>query len=189
MKNTVAPSAQPRFPVKFFIAFRSVSRTCGLLKFIAIILSSNYLLDQLQFFYYYHMLSCLFYGCYYIFFNWFIKKVLLINHNIVVFYFYFQKKILCPLFDVHYIQMIKQNVYLHPENFDQLSNLNIGFVFLLLLLTFPVNCSLEKNFNCCTSFVLTLVDKVSTRTESFVSVNCYHCRPSCKRNNTICRPS
>ena len=106
----------------------------------------NYLLDQLQFFYYYHMLSCLFYGCYYIFFDWFIKKVLLINHNIVVFYFYFQKKILCALFDVHYIQMIKQKVYLHPENLDQLSNLNIGFVFLLLLLTFPVNCSLEKKF-------------------------------------------
>ena len=36
---------------------------------------------------------------------------------------------------VHYPQKIKQNVCFLPENLDPLSNVNIGFVSALLLLT------------------------------------------------------
>ena len=35
---------------------------------------------------------------------------------------------------MHHFEMIKQKVYLLPEKLDQLSNLNISFGFLLLLL-------------------------------------------------------
>ena len=42
--------------------------------------------------------------------------------------------IVCNLFLVLHIQMIKQKVYLLLENVDQLSNLNIEFAFLLILL-------------------------------------------------------
>ena len=38
------------------------------------------------------------------------------------------------MFSVHYFEMIKQKVTFPPEKFDQLSNLNIGFVSVLLLL-------------------------------------------------------
>ena len=50
--------------------------------------------------------------------------------------------ILCNLFVVFHLQMIKQNVYLILENLDQLSNINIDLVFLLILLLIfiPVNC-------------------------------------------------
>ena len=34
----------------------------------------------------------------------------------------------CNLFAVQYLHMIKQKASLLPENLDQLSNLNIGFV-------------------------------------------------------------
>ena len=43
------------------------------------------------------------------------------------------KKITCNLFGVHYIQMIKQKIYLLLENLDQLSNLKISFALALLL--------------------------------------------------------
>ena len=34
----------------------------------------------------------------------------------------------------------------------------------------PVSCFLKPDFNCCTSFALSWVDKVATRTYSFVFV-------------------
>ena len=34
---------------------------------------------------------------------------------------------------MHHFQMIKQEVYLLPENLDQLSNLNIGFMPVILV--------------------------------------------------------
>ena len=54
--------------------------------------------------------------------------------------------------------MIKQKVYLLPENLDQLSNLNMGLALVLLLLieiSVPVNCSLKPDFICCNSSVAT----------------------------------
>ena len=45
-----------------------------------------------------------------------------------------EENIACNLFDDHYFQTIKQKVYFLFENLDQLSNLNISFVFLLILL-------------------------------------------------------
>ena len=78
---------------------------------------------------------------------------------------------------MHHFQMIKQKVYWLPENFDQLSNLNIGFVSVLLFLidiccfcivVISVDCSFKND--CCNSFALSWVDKVTTWTQSFVSV-------------------
>ena len=45
-----------------------------------------------------------------------------------------EENITCDLFDVPNFQMIKQKVYTLPENLDQLSNLNIGFVSAILVL-------------------------------------------------------
>ena len=70
--------------------------------------------------------------------------------------------------------MIKQKIYLLFENFDQLRNLNIGLLFLLILV-----CSiflvliivlLKPDFNCLKNFVLSWDDKVTTGTWRFVSV-------------------
>ena len=68
--------------------------------------------------------------------------------------------------------MIKQKVYLLPENQDQLSNLNIRFVSVLLFFIdkYAFNCYFKKCFNCCDSFALSLVDKVTTEHKRFVSV-------------------
>ena len=43
-----------------------------------------------------------------------------------------EENIMCVLFAVYYLQIIKQKVYLLPENLDQLSNLNIQ--------TFQLSC-------------------------------------------------
>ena len=45
-----------------------------------------------------------------------------------------EKNIACKSFDVHQFQMMKQKVYLLPENSDQLGGLNIGFVSVMLVL-------------------------------------------------------
>ena len=45
-----------------------------------------------------------------------------------------EENIAYNLFSVHYLETAKQKVYLLPENFDQLSNLNTRFVTVLLLL-------------------------------------------------------
>ena len=47
--------------------------------------------------------------------------------------FLLSEKIFCVLDDVHYLQMMKQQVYLLAENLDQIGTLNIGFVPVTLL--------------------------------------------------------
>ena len=61
---------------------------------------------------------------------------------------------------MYYFQMRKQKLHLLPKNSDQLSNLNLGCVFLLLIFTDIV--LLKYDFNCCNSFALYWVDKVTT---------------------------
>ena len=80
-------------------------------------------------------------------------------------------------FAVYHLQMTKQKVYFLTENLDQLSNLNIGFVLALLLsidiyfdsyllmIMLLILIILQKpDFILCNSFILSLGDKVSTKT-------------------------
>ena len=60
--------------------------------------------------------------------------------------------------------MIKQKVYLLLENLDELGNLNIEILFHLTFV-------LKPNFNCCNSFSVSWVHKVTTGAYIFVSVN------------------
>ena len=66
--------------------------------------------------------------------------------------------------------MTEQKVYLLPENLDQLSNPGMGFV---IVLTF---------FN---TFALSLVDKVTTGTQRFVSVIGNFFAQVAEKNNTL----
>ena len=66
--------------------------------------------------------------------------------------------------------MTEQKVYLLPENLDQLSNPGMGFV---IVLTF---------FN---TFALSLVDKVTTGTQRFVSVIENFFAQVAEKNNTL----
>ena len=66
--------------------------------------------------------------------------------------------------------MTEQKVYLLPENLDQLSNLGMGFV---IVLTF---------FN---TFALSLVDKVTSGTQRFVSVTGNFFAQVAEKNNTL----
>ena len=45
-----------------------------------------------------------------------------------------EDNILCVFFYLCYLQMIKEKVYLLPENLEQLINLNMGLALVLLLL-------------------------------------------------------
>ena len=63
---------------------------------------------------------------------------------------------------MHHFQVIKQKHYLLPENLDQLSNLDIGFAPVLLY-------SMHLDFNCCSSFGLSSVDKVTNGKYIFAS--------------------
>ena len=58
---------------------------------------------------------------------------LIIHYNLIL--LQLQENIAFNIFGVHHFQMIKQKAYLFPENRDQLSNLKIGFIFVILLLT------------------------------------------------------
>ena len=62
--------------------------------------------------------------------------------------------------------MIKQKACLLPENLDQLSDLNMEVALVLLLLTdICANYFFSKpDFNCCKSFALSCVDKVTNGT-------------------------
>ena len=77
----------------------------------------------------------------------------------------------CNLFDVHYLQMIKQKVCLLLENLDPLTNLKNGLVFCwyFWLIFIPVNWFLKPDFNCSTSFVLPWVNSYNCNIK-FVSV-------------------
>ena len=129
MKSTVVCPCQFAFTVNLIccIAFGSASRVCCLPKSMAINLQTKIFLTYRNFS---NVIICS-----QIIFYWLIKKTLSINRNIIVFYFYSSKKnTLRILLGVHYFQMIKQKACLLPENLDQLSNLNIGLEFFLLLL-------------------------------------------------------
>ena len=70
--------------------------------------------------------------------------------------------------------MIKQNVYLFLENSDQLSYLEISIGFLIVTFDWYLFQSivlLKLIFKCYNSFALSLVDKDTTETQSFVSVS------------------
>ena len=123
IKNIVVFPALSRFEVKLIccISFRLASSACCLLKYILLLFYNNFwnnyspknnqlcnhLLDLLQFF--------IFYCC----------SLLLLQS---------EENMACNFFDVHHLQMIKQKVYLLPENLDQLSGLNISFVYVFLVL-------------------------------------------------------
>ena len=49
-------------------------------------------------------------------------------------FLHLEANIVGDLHNVHYLRIIKQKLYLLPENLDKLSDLNTGFVFVLLLL-------------------------------------------------------
>ena len=87
----------------------------------------NHLLDQLQSF-----------KCYHMFFNYFVlvdwKSFVHWSQHYRSLFLLGEGKISSNLLDQYNFQMIKQNVYLLLENLDKLSNLNIGFVPLPLLL-------------------------------------------------------
>ena len=87
----------------------------------------NHLLDQLQSF-----------KCYHMFFNYFVlvdwKSFVHRSQHYSSLFLLVEGKTSCNLLDQYNFQMIKQNVYLLLENLDKLSNLNIGFVPLPLLL-------------------------------------------------------
>ena len=55
--------------------------------------------------------------------------------------------------------MIKQNVYLLPENVNPLGNLNVAFTFLFIFI--PVKSSFKSWFQLCDSFALLCVDEVA----------------------------
>ena len=71
--------------------------------------------------------------CYFISFHWFIKTF---HPSIVTLQSFIftlvEENILCVLLDEHYLKTIKQKIYLPFENYDQLGNLNMGFIFLLI---------------------------------------------------------
>ena len=74
-----------------------------------------------------------------IIFYWLINFLSFV-HNILVFCFYFEKK-----YHVGFVQCVlssnEEKAYLLLENLDQLSNQNMGFAPVLLILNFvPVNC-------------------------------------------------
>ena len=69
-----------------------------------------------------------------------------------------EDNILCVLFYQSHFQAIKQKVYLLLEKFC--------WYFCLIF----IQVILKPDFNCCNSFALSWVDKVTTGTESFVSV-------------------
>ena len=57
-----------------------------------------------------------------------------LNQHCSLLYLLLENNTFCVLFYSHYVQMVKQKVNLLFENLDQLSNLNMGFMSVLLLL-------------------------------------------------------
>ena len=83
------------------------------------------------------------------------------------------ENILCIVFNVHYLQIIKQKIYLFLGNLDQLSNLKFGLGICIVTFDwylFQLINLLKPDFHCCYSFALSWVDKITTGTESFVSI-------------------
>ena len=69
--------------------------------------------------------------------------------------------------------MIKQKVYLLPENLDQVKNVKICFALELLFsdwYLFQLGFLLKTGCNCLNTFILSWVDSVTTGTCIFVSV-------------------
>ena len=64
--------------------------------------------------------------------------------------------------------MLKQKAYLLPENLVQLKNENIGSGAFCVVVSgsylFQLIVRLHPDFNCCNSFALSSVDKVTTGT-------------------------
>ena len=68
--------------------------------------------------------------------------------------------------------MLEQKFYLLLESLAQLNDLNLHFVLTILFwqIFILTDCSFQPDYNCGNSFALSLVDKVTTGTERFVSV-------------------
>ena len=76
---------------------------------------------------------------------------------------------------MYHFEMIKQKVYLLLENLHQLIVLSIGLVLLLVFdwYLFQLIVPLKPDFNYPNGFASSWVDKVTTATYCFVSVNKY----------------
>ena len=94
----------------------------------------NHHLNQLQFF-----------ECFYILLDHFLladQKIFFYrSQHCNVLFLSVAEKITCILFGMHFVQMIKQKLYLLSKNLGQLSNLNI-----ILLILIPVSCSFKTWF-------------------------------------------
>ena len=72
-----------------------------------------------------------------------------------------------------HFQKTIQGVYLLLENLDQLSDLNVGFVYTCFRsdwYLFQLTVLLKPDFTCWSNFALSWVDKVTTGEKIFVSV-------------------
>ena len=98
-------------------------------------------------------------------FNWLIKNVFSITHNILFFYFYFWKIISCVYFSIFLCSYNKIKSLFIPWKLVSIKKfkywlcicVHIWYLFQLIVL-------LKPDFNCCNSYALFWVDKVTTET-------------------------
>ena len=142
----------------------------------------NHLFDLLQIFQYYQLLLT----------GWSKTFCPLI---IALWYLFLHSEddIVYNLFAGLYFQIVKQRVYLFFQNMDQLSTLNIAFVFPLIFLIdvlFQLIVILKPDFNCSSSFVLSWVKSYNWNIKFCISYwKC--CGLSCyisNHYNAVCRP-
>lgn len=62
------------------------------------------------------------------------------------------------------LQMVQEQLYSLPENFDHTKHLNIYFMSALFLSVFQLILNLNPDFNFSTSFVLSWIDEVTPET-------------------------
>ena len=76
------------------------------------------------------------------------------------------KNVLCVLFGVYYLQLIKQKSLFTPWKLGSIMQLLRPCVVFFNWYLFQLIVRLNPNFNCCSNFVLSWVDKVTTETYS-----------------------
>ena len=62
------------------------------------------------------------------------------------------------------LQMVQEQLYSLPENFDHAKHLNIDCMSALFLCSIPVNSEFESRFQFSSSFVLSWIDEVTPET-------------------------
>ena len=78
------------------------------------------------------------------------KKVFPLIITLYILFLFWEENVLHILFRVEYLQMIKQKVWLLSEHLDQLSNLNIAFLFFFVTFDrnlFQLLVRLSPDFN------------------------------------------